>query len=299
MLRIRFHGRGGHGMKTASRIVGTASFFSGRQAQDAPLYGAERRGAAVTAFTRIHTERILERGVIRNPDLILVADETLLADPAAGVLVGHEGASGMFVNSNKSAQDLRKQYHTSCPTQTVDVTTATIAHLGRGVALSAGIGAIACALTGFLSVEDMEEAVREELTELSLSGTVIESNVTLARDMFAEVAGVPLVEQVPPNHSFSIANPTYASGPEGVPIILHPGNAEERHTGSWRVFTPIIDRDVCTRCQICFVRCPDGAISLDEEGYPVIDYDNCKGCMICRSECPLHCVEEQKEVEAW
>lgn len=30
MLRIRFHGRGSQGMKTASRIVGTGAFREGR-----------------------------------------------------------------------------------------------------------------------------------------------------------------------------------------------------------------------------------------------------------------------------
>ncbi|MDH5576003.1 MAG: 2-oxoacid:acceptor oxidoreductase family protein, partial [Nitrospirota bacterium] len=59
MIRIRFHGRGGHGVKTASRIVGTAAFLAGYQVQDSPIYGAERRGAPVTAFTRIDTTSIL------------------------------------------------------------------------------------------------------------------------------------------------------------------------------------------------------------------------------------------------
>ena len=45
MFRIRFHGRGGQGMKTASRILGTAFFKTGYEVQDAPRYGAERRGA--------------------------------------------------------------------------------------------------------------------------------------------------------------------------------------------------------------------------------------------------------------
>ncbi|MEN8711676.1 MAG: 2-oxoacid:acceptor oxidoreductase family protein, partial [Arenicellales bacterium] len=45
MYRIRFHGRGGQGMKTASRILGTAFFLAGYEVQDAPRYGAERRGA--------------------------------------------------------------------------------------------------------------------------------------------------------------------------------------------------------------------------------------------------------------
>ena len=45
MRTVRFHGRGGQGAKTASRILGTAAFLEGFVAQDSPIYGAERRGA--------------------------------------------------------------------------------------------------------------------------------------------------------------------------------------------------------------------------------------------------------------
>jgi len=85
---VRFHGRCGQGAKTASRILGTAAFLDGFIAQDSPLHGAERRGAPVVAFTRIARAPILERGVIAQPDLVVVADETLLRDPAARVLEG-------------------------------------------------------------------------------------------------------------------------------------------------------------------------------------------------------------------
>jgi 2-oxoacid:acceptor oxidoreductase gamma subunit (pyruvate/2-ketoisovalerate family) len=108
MLRVRFHGRGGHGIKTASRILGTAAFLGGLHAQDSPVYGAERRGAAITAFTRIDTDPILERGVIAQPDVIIVADETLLADPTARVLAGVETASVVFVNSSNDVQLLAR-----------------------------------------------------------------------------------------------------------------------------------------------------------------------------------------------
>jgi len=138
MLRVRFHGRGGHGIKTASRILGTAAFLSGLQAQDSPIYGAERRGAALAALTRIDTQPIRERGMVVDPDLILVADETLIADPAAGVLAGHEFASAMFVNSSQASLSLANQYAISCPVLTADLTTVTTELLGRGSALSAG-----------------------------------------------------------------------------------------------------------------------------------------------------------------
>src|SRR6516225_6940326 len=88
MFRIRFHGRGGQGMKTASRIVGTAAFREGYFAQDSPVYGAERRGAPMIAFTRFDSQSILERGAVTMPDLIVIADASLLDDPLVRPLQG-------------------------------------------------------------------------------------------------------------------------------------------------------------------------------------------------------------------
>ena len=87
MFRIRFHGRGGQGMKTASRILGRAFFLEGFEVQDAPRYGAERRGAPIFAYVRASRQPIHERGIIRWPDLVVVADDTLVTIPAAAVIV--------------------------------------------------------------------------------------------------------------------------------------------------------------------------------------------------------------------
>src|SRR5574337_1184113 len=99
MLRLRFHGRGGQGAKVASRVLGTAAFLEGYYAQDFPLYGAERRGAPISAFTRISKEPILERGVITEPDIIMIMDETLLDDMQAHPLSGLPDGGIVFVNT--------------------------------------------------------------------------------------------------------------------------------------------------------------------------------------------------------
>lgn len=88
MIQIRFHGRGGHGVKTASRILGTAAFLHGYEAQDFQIYGAERRGAPVVAYTRIADHPILMRGPITEPDCVIIADETLLTNGPDGPLSG-------------------------------------------------------------------------------------------------------------------------------------------------------------------------------------------------------------------
>ncbi|HNO35549.1 MAG TPA: 2-oxoacid:acceptor oxidoreductase family protein, partial [Nitrospira sp.] len=115
MVAVRFHGRGGQGAKTASRILGTAAFESGYVAQDSPIYGAERRGAPVAAFTRFSREPIRERGGIAHPDVIVLADASLLEEPVAHVLDGVTDQTVLFVNSSLSPEALRA--HVSLPAQ--------------------------------------------------------------------------------------------------------------------------------------------------------------------------------------
>lgn len=299
MLRIRFHGRGGHGMKTASRIVGTAAFRSGLQAQDSPLYGAERRGAAMTAFTRIDDRPIGERGTITNPDLILIADETLLLDPAVSPLAGSGGASGIFVNSSRDPAALAAQHHVDCVVQRLDLTALTTSLLGRASALSAPIGAVACAMTGRITLQTMADSVHEELEGLHLPSGLVDKNVELARMVFQQIHPIEIISASDVQLATPMHTPELMETRGGVPVIYAPGNSTARHTGSWRLFRPVIDFNACTRCRICQLRCPDAAITLDAGGYPVIDYDNCKGCMICARECPLRCILEEKEVRAW
>ena len=297
MIRIRFHGRGGHGVKTASRIVGTAAFLAGYECQDSPIYGAERRGAAVMAFTRISNEAILERGMIDHPDMIILADETLLQDPAAAVLAGQDSASALFVNC-ADATTLPQEFGIRPPVYELDLTERTRAALGRASALSAGLAAAAARLTGLVSEQDLTAAMQEEFEHLGVTTGDIEKNLQVGRDVFA---ALPVVEfrEMAGSGSAAIAEVGSHDSIVGTPSVLSPGNAELRHTGNWRVTRPVIDRNVCTRCGLCFVECPDGAISLDAEGFPVIDYDHCKGCMICRHLCPLDAIDSEQETQAW
>ena len=66
-------------------------------------------------------------------------------------------------------------------------------------------------------------------------------------------------------------------------------------TASWRTFRPVIDRNLCTRCNICWKFCPDVAIALDAEGFPVVRDAFCKGCGICAEECPPKAIAMERE----
>jgi 2-oxoacid:acceptor oxidoreductase gamma subunit (pyruvate/2-ketoisovalerate family) len=78
MVGIRFHGRGGQGAVVASKILANAYFKQGLYVQAFPSFGMERKGAAVSAFVRLDSFPIVERGDIRNPDSVIVLDSSLL-----------------------------------------------------------------------------------------------------------------------------------------------------------------------------------------------------------------------------
>jgi pyruvate ferredoxin oxidoreductase delta subunit len=71
-------------------------------------------------------------------------------------------------------------------------------------------------------------------------------------------------------------------------------HATEYKTGDWRSKRPIRDLDKCTRCLICWIFCPDGAISWDGKDIS-FNLDYCKGCGICAQECPVKCIEMKEE----
>jgi 2-oxoacid:acceptor oxidoreductase delta subunit (pyruvate/2-ketoisovalerate family) len=68
-------------------------------------------------------------------------------------------------------------------------------------------------------------------------------------------------------------------------------------TGFWRTFRPIVDYSKCTQCTLCWIYCPDAAITRQKDDSPKIDYDYCKGCGICANECPVKAITMQREGE--
>ncbi|HLD59184.1 MAG TPA: 4Fe-4S binding protein [archaeon] len=78
-------------------------------------------------------------------------------------------------------------------------------------------------------------------------------------------------------------------------VVLEPGSTKKYHTGSWRMFRPVIKQDKCIKCGSCWKVCPDAAIKNLPDGRMYIDYTYCKGCMICVNECPAGAII--KEVE--
>ncbi|RLG80643.1 MAG: pyruvate ferredoxin oxidoreductase [Thermoprotei archaeon] len=74
LYEIIFYGRGGQGGVTAANLLVYAAMYKGLHAQGFPFFGAERRGAPVTAFARVSDKPILRHGMFDSADILLVLD---------------------------------------------------------------------------------------------------------------------------------------------------------------------------------------------------------------------------------
>lgn len=301
MFRIRFHGRGGHGIKTAGHILGSALFDSGYEVQDAPIYGAERRGAPIFAYVRAAKTPIHERGVIRTPDLVVVADSTLIPVAAAGVLVGISDKTVVLIASRDKPEEWSQRLNLTGPVFTLPV------HEAEDQAERPLVGA-ACAgaaarLIGVIPRPALEKALTLELA--AFGPAVIEENKSRALSAFDAMAaheGCVKEGAVEPQEAPRWVDLGLEEPPISAPAIFDGATSVEVRTGLWRMMRPVIDYDHCNRCAwICSTFCPDSAINVDAEGRPQVDYDHCKGCMICVAVCPRHAiaaVPEQGQAKA-
>lgn len=293
---IRFHGRGGTGVKLASRIVSRAAFLAGFEVQDSPVYGAERRGAPVAAFTRIGERPIRERGYIRSPDALVVMDDSLLGDPEAAVLDGVGATCLVLVNSRSSSAVLASRHAVPGRVVALDVSAIALAILGQHV-LSAPTAAFVVRATALAPWDALERALRVELVETGLAVPEVDANVQAARRSFEAAPAIGLPEPAaaaagPPAPAFDVP---HLPARIAAPAISVGGTSALRTTAGWRVWRPVIDLARCTRCFLCFALCPEGAIQLDADNWPAVDYAHCKGCLVCVEECPVHTIAQERE----
>ena len=99
MIEIRFHGRGGQGAVTAANILAEAAFREGNDVQAFPYFGVERRGAPVTAFTKIDKKPIRVKSQIYEPDYVVVLAPQLVQ--AINVAEGLKPDGIVIINTNK------------------------------------------------------------------------------------------------------------------------------------------------------------------------------------------------------
>lgn len=272
MIELRVHGRGGQGVVTASRLLAEAFYYDGKYTQSIPMYGTERRGAPLTAFVRIDDVRVRERDLVHEPDIVVSLDPLISKRP--GIMAGLKSGGLLVLNYPHPPEEV--PLTGDFKVATVDATKIALEVLRRPITNTAILGGFS-KVTGLLKLESIEKAILH-----SFPGRIGEMNVEAVRRSYKEVSkAVPL-------------STGEGAAPEEESVETMGYGVLESVAG-WRAYRPEIDLDKCTGCRLCWIYCPETAISWVEDK-PEIEYRKCKGCGICVNECPVEAIEFEREV---
>lgn len=185
MVEIRWHGRGGQGAKTVALLLADAALSAGKHIQAFPEYGPERMGAPVQSFNRIDDRPILMHCSIKQPDLVVVLDPTLMA--SIDVTTGLKADGMLLVNTSFGPEEIRKQTGFRGRICTVDASRISEETIGRRIPNTPMLGALV-KISGALDFESMLADTRQKLSKkFAHRPEVIEGNIESMRRAAKEV----------------------------------------------------------------------------------------------------------------
>ena len=183
LVEVRWHGRGGQGIVTVSRLLAQAALLDGKYVQAFPEFGPERRGAPVTGYTRISDEPITIHSHIYNPNIIVIVDPTLIGQ--IDVTKGLVEDGTVVANTEKTPKELKDSLKTEkAKVYTVNATRIALDVLGRPIYNTAMLGALVKA-SPLVTLESLSKVVTERFP-----GAVGEKNVAVIKRAYEEAKGI-------------------------------------------------------------------------------------------------------------
>jgi 2-oxoacid:acceptor oxidoreductase gamma subunit (pyruvate/2-ketoisovalerate family) len=174
---IRVHGRGGQGAVLAARILATSFVAAGKHVANFPMYGFERRGAPVVAFTRVDDKPIKIKSQIYEPDCLIVIDPGLIKLPT--LFSGLKPGGILILNSSTQIKD---RFNPNLKIMgIVDATKIALEEIGRDVPNTCLLGAFATT-TGWVDLKYILSGLGEYF-----QGNILEKNSRSAQRGFNEV----------------------------------------------------------------------------------------------------------------
>jgi 2-oxoacid:acceptor oxidoreductase gamma subunit (pyruvate/2-ketoisovalerate family) len=177
MKEIRVHGRGGQGAVMAVKMLASVAAAEGKYVASFPMYGFERRGAPVVAFSRIDDIPLREKTQIYEPDCLVVIDPTLLG--LASLFEGLKPDGVLIVNTAKPM--IKPPTPNIKKAGIINATHIALCEIGRDIPNTCLIGALA-ATTGWLKLESILKALPDYF-----EGNMLKQNIRNVERGYNEV----------------------------------------------------------------------------------------------------------------
>ena len=177
MSEVRFHGRGGQGVVTTSKILANAFARTGQFGASFPMFRFERREAPVTAFGRFSDKPVREKTQIYNPDILVVLDPSQKNSEL--VFKGLEPGGMLLLND--SDDNLSVSHENLKRVGIIDANKIALEEIGLPIPNTVIAGAFA-KMSGLLDVEPCCEALQDYF-----SGKKLSANIICAKRGFEEV----------------------------------------------------------------------------------------------------------------
>lgn len=106
IFNMVFLARGGQGAKSATEILAQAGVLEGKFVKAFPDFGPERSGAPIKTYLRISQKEIRTSEPIKNPDVLVILDETILkSDEILKNIISNKDGI-ILINSKKSPREI-------------------------------------------------------------------------------------------------------------------------------------------------------------------------------------------------
>ncbi|MFW6148828.1 MAG: 2-oxoacid:acceptor oxidoreductase family protein [Atribacterota bacterium] len=184
ITEVRWHGRGGQGAVTASKLLATSALAEDKYIQAFPEYGPERMGAPIQSFTRISDKPINIHCHVTSPDMVVVLDPTLVG--SVDIVEGLTDEGIIVVNTKESPAQIRKKLQLKGKKIfTVDASKIALEELGRPMPNTPMVGALVKA-TGLLKLDNVITDIKSKFSG-KFSQKVVDGNVNAIKRAYQEV----------------------------------------------------------------------------------------------------------------
>jgi phenylglyoxylate dehydrogenase gamma subunit len=282
MYEVRFHGRGGQGAVTAAAMLAAALLEEGKYAVSIPSFGFERRGAPVVSFLRCSDREIRQLTNIYTPDCLICVDPTLAK--TVDIFGGLKPGGTLVQATNKPLAEVALSPNVAT-VGLCDAIGIALQIFKKPITNTLMLGAFA-RTTGVVSLD----ALKRSLEDSDFRDAGLKQNLLALERGYHETAVHPDTAEgssMSRHTSYPMFNLVQANVPDDlspVATVMSP-----MLPGDWRSMRPVVDRDKCVKCAVCWLYCP---VQCVEEKPAWFDFNlkTCKGCGICANECPQRAI---------